>query len=306
MIPKKQVFLFVAAGIGIFMLLVFTSSWRQGWFAAQEQYTIEFESGEGVNAGTSVSMSGLKAGRVTSVDLAEGNHVVVKISIQRKFAQRLRHGSKAVLGRPFIIGEKAISLIPGASDEALIPPGSKIAGEESLEITDMLSGGRLSPYMNTLSKLLDQLRIVIEGDGQTGNLVDLYKQVHKSLKSVDMVAKELTTIRRDFVVTPEMQRMVSDLSKSTAEIGLLVKNMNTAMPSLTHLSGDVAKMMPEISQTLSETTFTLQALQKSFLLRGAVADLKEERAKYEKERKPASVPSTTVESVQPGASPAEN
>ena len=298
MIPKKTVFLFVAFAVGVFCVLVFSSSWQQGWFAKHEEYSIEFPSGDGLNEGTAVSMSGLKAGRVVSVDLGDHNKVMVRIRIQKKYAERLRADSKAIVGRPFIIGEKAISLVPGSSDQARVKPGTLLIGEESLEITDLLSGGRLSPYMQTLSKLMDQLRIVIEGDGSqnSANLVEVYKQAYKSLKSIDSLAREVTTIRRDFVVSPEMHQLVKGVATSTGDLQQVLAQMNTAMPAVTSLSGDVAKMMPQLTKTLNETVFTLQALQKSFILRGAVADLKEERAR-EDQRRPASVPETTVDSV---------
>lgn len=299
MIPRKTVFMFIFGGIAIFALLVFSSAFRQGWFAPHDEFTIEFPSGDGLNEGTPVSMSGLKAGRVTSVDLADQNRVFVKVSVQRRFATRIREDSKATVGRPFIIGEKAVSITPGSMNKPQIRAGSHIMGEESLEITDMLSGGRLGPYMATFSKLLDQIRVVIEGDGndQT-NLIEVYKQVYRTLKSVDTVAKEITTIRKDFAVTPEMQKVVKDVSRSTGDIQKLLAQLNDVMPAMTKLSGGMADIMPDLAKTLSETTLTLQAMQKSFVLRGAVADVKEERAKAAaSERRPASVPDTKVEDV---------
>lgn len=297
MIPKKTVFLFVAVAAVIFTILIFSSSVRQGWFAPHETYVIEFPSGDGLNDGTPVSISGLKAGRVVSVELGENSHVIVQIRVQRKYASRIRTDSKAIVGRPFIIGEKAISLTPGSSDRPVVRPGSKLVGEEALEITDMLSGGRFGPYMATLNSLLEQMRLVIEGDGtpQSAKLFDTYKQLYRSLKAVESLAGDVGHIRKDFIQSPEMKKLVKDMSNSTDDIQQLLVQVNQAMPALVKLSTDVAGVMPDVSKTLGETVLTLQAMQRSFLLRGSVADIKKERAEHE--RRPASVPETSVESV---------
>ncbi|MBS1986190.1 MAG: MCE family protein [Bdellovibrionales bacterium] len=298
MIPKKTIFIFVAGALGLFGLLVIGSSLRQGWFAPHDTFSIEFPSGDGLTDGTPVSIAGLKAGRVTSVELGESNKVIVKISIQSKFADRIREDSKALVGRPFIIGEKAISITPGSPLKPRLKEGSRLPGEESMEITDMLSGGRMSPYFQTFTKLLDQLRLVIEGDGgeNNANLVQVYQQAYRSLKAVERMSKEVEIMRKDFATTPEMKKLVREAAQSAGDAHDLINQMNEAMPALTKLSGDVGTMLPALSKTLGETVFTLQAMQRSFILRGAVADLKKEQAEEEK-RRPASVPETSVEDV---------
>jgi phospholipid/cholesterol/gamma-HCH transport system substrate-binding protein len=276
---NQRAYIFMASGILIFGALIFAAGFRQGWFSSSKRYTVLFENGEGVFVGTPVSISGLRAGTVESVELNHSNKIEVKIKIQSKFSQHIREDSKVMIGRPFIIGERAISISPGRGDKAALAEYSVLEGEESLEITDMLSGGRLSPYFNTFSKLLEQMRIVIEGDGTQNavNLVTLYKQAYSSLKSIDSLSKEFSSLKSDVnsvAKSPEMKKIVSGVSNSTEDIGLLLKETNKALPAIVDLSDKLVQMMPQLSKTLNETVFTMQAMQRSFVLSGGVKSLK--------------------------------
>ena len=297
MMNRKMVYVFIFGGLLIFGALTLMSGFRQGWFSPSVMYSIHFETGDGVLVGTPVLVSGLKAGVVKSVELNQDNKVVVQIQVQSKFSHTIREDSKAVLGRTFIIGERSISIKPGGRNSKMLPENAVLPGEESLEITDMLSGGRLSPYFQTFTKLLDQLRVVIEGDGgvDSVNLIQLYKQAYVSLKSLEAVSRDIGAIRHDFASAPETRLLMKNLSVSSAQIGPMLEQTQKALPALTQLSAQVVTVMPELSKTLNETVFTLQALQRSFILSGGVKSLKAEMHEKEaakSERSPASVEKT--------------
>ncbi len=288
---KKKVYLFIFSAILVFGLIILSAGMRQGWFSPRETFYIEFDTGEGVFVGTPVAMSGLKAGNVTQVDLNHDNKVIVQIKIQSKFADRVRADSKAVLGRPFIIGEKAISLTAGSRTEEVLKPNSTIPGEESLEITDMLSGGRMAPYFDTFNKLMKQLQLVIEGDGTPDSvtLVDVYKQAYVSLKSVETMGREIQLVRRDFTSSPDTQKILKDVALSSGYFKNFLEASTQTFPSLTTATTDFAKVMPQFAKALNETVFTMQAMQRSFILSGGVDRLKKElEDEKAKERAPAS------------------
>jgi len=289
MMNRRSVYIFVFGGLILFGALIVMSAVRQGWFLPSVRYSAVFESGEGILVGTPVSIAGLRAGSVKKVELNQQNKVVVEVAIQSKFADKIREDSKAVVGRPFIIGEKAISITPGNPESSLLLEGSVITGEESLEITDMLSGGRLSPYFNTFTKLMEQIQIVIEGDGSAGavTLLDVYKQANRSLLSIEHMAKDFRLMRTEFIATDETRKILRDLAASSGQLeGVLVQTQK-ALPALTQLSEQIVTVVPQLTKTMEETVFTLQAMQHSFVLSGGVKKLREEQEK-EKKRSPAS------------------
>ena len=293
---RKYVYVFSAIATLFFALLVYSSATRQGWFSPTVNYSASFDTGEGVFVGTPVSMAGLKAGVVKKVELSSDNKVIVQFNLRSQFAERVRKNSKAVLGRPFIIGERAISITPGSNHEEILAPGSMLVGEESLEITDLLGGGRLSPYFQTFNTLMTQLQLVIEGDGTKdgARLIDLYKQAYITLKGLEVLSKDVSSIKRDFVMAPETQKIIRDLAASSQELkGLLVETQK-ALPAVTGLSQNVVELMPQLTKTLTETTFTLQALQRSFILSGGVSRLKDEMKEEEKKKNEQRTPASEI------------
>ena len=284
---KKMVFGFIFFGVGFFGLLVVGAALRQGWFMSHERFVVKYKNGEGVYVGTPVSIAGLKAGQVSRVELDEQNRVAVEIRVQSRYAKKLRQDARASLGRPFIIGERLISITPGTPGLAELKPGSEIQGEEVLELTDLLSGGRMAPYFDTFTKLLDQLKVVIEGDGtaEAVPLTELYKQAYKTLKSVDSVGREMTVIRTGLITNPDTQKILRDVARGSQSLPGLFAGAEQTLPSLQKVTVDLAKMMPEMQKALSEMSFTLQAMQRSFILSGGVDKLKKEQ---EKARLPSS------------------
>lgn len=290
---KKMVILFVGSAVSLFGLLAIASAHRQGWFARSSVFYAVFENGDGLNVGAPVSISGLKAGSVQDVQLNDENHVLVKLKVQAKYAQHIREDSKAVLARPFIIGERAISITPGTRNRPNLKEGATLPGEESLELTDMLSGGRMSPYFQTFSSLMEQLRIVIEGDGTVNavRLVDVYKQTYMSLQAIDRMALEVRSIRKDFLMAAETTKMMQNLSAASHQIEPLLVQTGQTLPAITLLSQQMVDLMPRLNKALEETAFTMQAMQRSFILSGGVKQLKKDlEADRSQDREPASKP----------------
>jgi len=283
----KTVILFTLVAVIAFGVIVWGAAFRQGWFAPTVRYSVSFPNGQGIRTGTPVSISGLQGGEIAKLELNSDGAVVAIIEVQEKFSQHFTLGTKVFLGRPFIIGERSVMVTPGEKGSALIQPGTLIVGEESLELTDLLSGGRMSPYFNTFSKLLSQLQLVIEGDGssKTVSLVDLYRQANTTLIALEGLSKDVKVLRKDVFASKETLAMIKSLSQSTENLRIILEQGTQTMPAVTQMSKDVAQIMPKLKKTLDETAFTLQAMQRSFILRGASNDLREEIE--EKKRKPA-------------------
>lgn len=289
MMNHRTLIVFTFVALLAFGSLIVGAAYRQGWFASHVEYVVSFPSGEGIRVGTPVSISGLKAGQINEVDLGSDGQVVAKLKVQEKFATHFRKNTKVVLGRPFIIGERAVMVHPGPANGDLLEVGSHIVGEESLELTDLLSGGRLSPYFNTFSRLLEQLQLVIEGDGSsdTVNLVSLYRQAYTTLKSLETLSKDVGVLRKDVFASKETLALLKSLSASTENLKIVLEQSTKTMPAVTQMSQDVADVMPKLKKTLDETAFTLQAMQRSFILRGASKDLKEELKEQNLPQEPA-------------------
>lgn len=89
--------------------------------------TAEFASASGLRNGGSVEIAGVEVGKIESITLGD-YRAVVRMKIHRGIA--LQDDTIASIRTRGLIGDKYISLSPGASDR-LIPPGGTIRETES-------------------------------------------------------------------------------------------------------------------------------------------------------------------------------
>lgn len=270
---------FSFSGIIFLFVVGLGAAWKQGWFYASTMYRTSFERGDGVFPGTPVQFSGIRIGEVTNVELLEDGHVNIEFAVKNKFTSWVKEDSLAQLSRPFIIGERQITLMPGSKGSALVERGGSVRGVSTMEIMDLFDGARMGPYLETATKVLDQLNILFADSVKAGgkSLPDLYDQTFKALQSIVDMQKEIYKLRTGFVETPEMQTMVKNLSQATNHLEETLVEVN--------------KSFPQIRETLDATNTTMGAAQRSLFLSGATKQYQAEqeaRKASSKQRVPAS------------------
>ncbi len=288
MSEKKSLAIFSGLALFLFFALLVGAAYKQGWFEPTIKLDSQFTSADGLRVGTAVVFHGIRIGTVSSIELEEQGKVVVQLSVLKKYLRLLNSSVIARAGRTFVIGDKIITLSLASPNAEALDTQKLIPGEEALEIVDLLSGGRISPYFATLGKLLEQIQLVVEGGGEQDSvkLIELYRQAYRTLKSVEGLGDDVRTLRRDVFATQETKALIGQLSKSTKNLVTIMDEFEKTLPKIGGATENLNQMMPQLTSTLKETQFTFQALQKSFFLRGGVRELKEESV--EKNRAPAS------------------
>ena len=88
--------------------------------------TAEFTSVQGLKNGAGVEIAGVEIGTIDSIEISDYK-AVVRMSVRKDIA--LQEDAIASIRTRGLIGDKYISISPGASDR-LIPPGGKIRETE--------------------------------------------------------------------------------------------------------------------------------------------------------------------------------
>lgn len=307
---KVAGFFVLASMIGVIVVIA-SLAWKQGWFESRTQYVTVFDNADGVHAGTTVQMAGLKAGQVDEVELTEGNKIKVKFSLVGSFAQRVHSDSYAQLVRPFIIGERVLDVSLGSDHADLLPENSQILSKESMDFMTMLSGKNMGPQVERLSQAAERLGDLASAmldEKRTGSLVKIFDNLEPLITSASTMTREFAKMGRDLNANNGMKVLISNLAALSTELNQTLPLMKEQNPQLARdmarLSRNLSQLTedflgvgvamreagPKMPQTtlraieaLNETVVTLKALQKSFLLRGNVDEVKKE----EKTRKPA-------------------
>jgi phospholipid/cholesterol/gamma-HCH transport system substrate-binding protein len=106
------------------LFLFFAYSTSQVRSVRGYEVVAKFDRIEGVREGSDVRISGIKVGSIVSEDLDTSSYLaVVRISIDPKI--KLPTDTIAQIASSGLLGDKYMSLLPGAADET-IPPGGQI------------------------------------------------------------------------------------------------------------------------------------------------------------------------------------
>lgn len=306
--------LFVVTAItGVFASMVGVAV-RRGWFEPKVDLETTFKSADGIHAGTVVQMAGLRAGSVGSVELKSNNEILVRFRISQKFHQKIRSDSVVRVMRPFIIGEKVLDISVGAEGGRVMAENSALPSEESADIMDLLNGRKLGPHLVTLGEMTKNLKFVAEAfldPERSKNIVKIFDEMRPLVQNMNAMAKETTNLLRKgnkndqlgvalgnlATLSNELARVVPEFTKNSPELAadlakiakntaILTEEMQKFVPLMSKMAPELPKASDRALEALDETVVTLKALQKSFLLRGSVKEVREE----ESQRAPSAEP----------------
>lgn len=305
--------LFVLLAIVGFGSALVTIAVKQSWFESKIYYSAIFESADGVHSGTQVQMAGLKAGSVDSVDLTLENKIAIRFYIFEKYQSKVRADSVVQLVRPFVIGERVVELTVGAPDQKLMADNSIIPTRNTMDLMSLLNGKNLGESLQALSGLMNNLKFLAESflsKERTEALVAAFDRIDPLLKNVNIMAIEMVKLSKQATKDENLGVVLKELSVTTKEINQLLPALNQQSP---HLAKDMAALIENLSiltkefkvvipalveiapqlpkasrravEALDEAVVLIKAMQKNFVIRGSVKDVRDEEA--EKERKPS-------------------
>lgn len=310
----------IAASVGVAI--------KKGWFEAKIHLETTLETADGVRVGTQVQMAGLRAGSVTEVDLRSANEVRVRFEISEKFHEKVREDSVVRVIRPFIIGEKVLDVSVGTETFKVVSERGSLRSEATADVMDLISGRTLGPHLATMGKMMENLRFVAEAlldPERSKAIVRMFDEISPLLKSASQLTKEGVSLLQDvnkkkklvrildnvvamtdevIRVLPTLQKespqLAADLSKIARNMAVLTDELQKTLPVLQQVGPELPRTSRRAIEALDETVVTLKALQKSFLLRGNVKEVRDEEAL--RGRQPAS--SAPVPATAPVSAPA--
>lgn len=280
---------------------------KKGWFDPKISLKTKVHDAEGIRVGTPVKMSGLVVGEISQIDFSDSNEIIVIFNVAKKFQNKIKKDSVVSISRPFVIGEKALEINLQDSELDVAEAGDFLVSRESVDLLSFLSSDTLSQQLTSVSKIMESLNKLAQdffATERTSQMVALFDKMipllddlHKMSINVALLTDDLNdkkvlknSIKELNSLSKQMNQVLPVMAENAPE---LTKNMSKMVANLAVLTDDfselipiiqkIAPKMPEASdkaiQALNETVTTLKAMQKTFLLRGAVRDVLEEDKK---------------------------
>ncbi|MEO5889294.1 MAG: MlaD family protein [Ferruginibacter sp.] len=319
--------IFVIAGIGILLALVFIIGGKDKTFKNSVTANAVFSDVSGLAKGSNVWYSGVKIGTVKKVSFVQ-NGVEVSFSIEEDVQQKIRKDTKVKLGSDGLIGNKIIVLYGGTAASPEIEPGNTLQVENGIGTEEMMS--TLQSNNKNLLDITNDLKVVSkalsEGNGTIGKLLNdptivnglqaamvslnragsnaqvLTANLSDFTKKLNNKGYFLNDIATDTTIVASLKQTVAQLNQVSVNANAVVENLNTTTANLNSSKGPVGVLLnnqtaaANIQSTLvnlqagtKKLDENMEALQHNFLLRGFFR----KRAKADEKRLQDSIENAT-------------
>lgn len=288
-LEKKALIGITLMGTLFFASIVYVGQ-RNLWFEPKVKFNTHIQDADGLREGAVVTLAGLRVGEVTDLQVAKDNKIEVTFTVKKSLAERVTKNSVAKLHRTFLIGEKRIDLIPAEGEP--LPAGSNVKGMDSTELADMLSGKNMNSIFARLSDLQKGLDNwaksfnALSENIKPEEIVGIYKLITPTLHSVKKLADEMmevtalsSEIRRDFIKNSLAKKTLGHVEKTLMPLASREKLLEDALDSVSLLTTELAKyphFAKDLVETLKETSTTLKAIQRTWMLKDHVEDVKKD------------------------------
>jgi phospholipid/cholesterol/gamma-HCH transport system substrate-binding protein len=276
---EKKAFLGVFVVSLIFLISIFIIGRKNLWFENKNTYTTVVSSADGLSVGSLVTLSGLRVGEVSALEVDSNNKILVHFTVKESLTEKMHSGTIAKVIRSFVIGEKKINLIPGPPDNPLLKNGAMVEGEDSTEITDLISGEKIGQILKRLEGLTQGLDRWSEGLAKgmakmnPEDLTAIYQKMNPTMDNLNLLAQDgrklVREVRQQIFKEEKIGKVLTNTNKVLAPLAQREQLMEHVLDNLQVISDELKanpKFTSKIISTLKEVEITLKAIQKTWIL----------------------------------------
>lgn len=153
---------FVLLAVGFLIWLLISSQQAQNIFEDEITLYGVMTDIRAVDKDTNVIISGLTVGTVSEVNIDDQNHVIITMSILKKYQKLIRTDSEIeLLNFKFaLVGKSVIEISIGSPSLPVIEDGSTLTIKESLNLVSLLSS--FEPTLDTIDNSINKINGILE------------------------------------------------------------------------------------------------------------------------------------------------
>lgn len=299
--------IFLALGIVVFVIGVFTLGGQQKSFEKSIHISAVFNDVAGLKKGNDVWFSGVKVGTISEIKFVGIAQVKVKMRVDQATQQYIHRNSGVHIGTDGLIGNKLIVIDGGSPQAPVVQDGDALQVEKLPSTDDILKTLQLNNQnllaITTDFKLLSHK--ILQGKGTVGALMAdsvMGMQLRHSMSNLqaatsgaaqlavqlDQFGKRLNTkggfadkLLTDTMTFNRVKGAVAQLQQAAANATILTNNLNKASNKLNTTDNTLGELLndpkgaAQIQSTLKNLQESsvklnddLEALQHNFLLKG--------------------------------------
>jgi phospholipid/cholesterol/gamma-HCH transport system substrate-binding protein len=243
---------------GVIMLgLILYLGYKKELFSEKVYFYVVSQSGENIERGIPIRLSGFNIGQVNIVELEDPGNIRIEIKILKKHMRWFREDSRILVDREGLIGNAYLKVLPGSKDSPLLPPGSVLRLESSARsISDLVAEAQ--PAMEDLKIIVSNIRFL------TDQFVDKDDTAQQLLGNLERVSATLASEEGMFHYLLDDKRPVGRMDSILSDAESIMGNMELFSAKVVDLEDEISMTIREAKTFLSELTNLRRELQPTF------------------------------------------
>jgi len=250
---EVRVGIFIVVALLLAMVVLFQVGGQHEMFQRQYLLYSSFRDISGLRIGASVQLAGLNVGAVDDIrfpkDLLQ-REIIVVLRINKKYQDRIREDSEALINTQGLLGDKYIHISVGSESSPVIPDRGTIASKETTSIFALADkAGAIMDNIGEASKTIGDMFKTVEGE-KGGDLKASIQSIRKSLEQIEKGKGLLHAI----IYEPKGEDIIANLSETMKT----VKDISTGIEAegkqktvglitnLRHVSADLREITGSI------------------------------------------------------------
>lgn len=304
---KITVGIFIAIGLLIFILSIFTLGSQKKTFVKTFTLNVIFNDIQGLKKGNNVWFSGVKIGTIKKIEFFGNSQVRIYMSIEEDVHKYIHKDAGASISADGLIGNKIVVITGGNPKLPFVEDGDRLKVDASTSTDEMMK--TLQVNNKNLEEITGNFKLLsrnlVEGKGAAGALLSdeqiatdfksMVANLNKTAMAAGQTARDLSTfantlntknglmdkVLTDTSVFEKFKKSALSLQQSAQSAEKLAANLNAASAKLND-TDNVAGLLLNDANTASQIKAivsnlqlgskkldeNLEALQSNFLLRG--------------------------------------
>lgn len=216
-------------------------------------FTISFYAVNGLSKGSNVSMSGVKIGKVTSIEIVD-DQVYVHIYVSDK-KHHIRRKSTFTISSAGLMGEKYVEIMPTRDyTSPYIAAGEIIAGTDPVRMDELIEQG--SVLLQRLQELTASAKDVIGDPDLKEDTRTMFRNARNASDNINEITVSLRN-RSDHIIEnlDKILGNVSDeIEKNRQDLKLIVENFRKISDNIENITGASKENLKDIIANIKSST----------------------------------------------------
>ncbi len=269
-----KVGLLVVVALAVLATGIFMVGERQNLLSLKNTYSVRMVTVSGLASGNPVQLNGVTVGKVEEIVLpekVEDTLLTVRITVDRRFAARVRADSTARIKTLGLLGDKFVEITSGSASAAEIPDGGEIMAAAATDVDKLIASGE-DVVENVMAISVSLKNILSRMEAGKGLLGELTTDQEAGLRAKEALVSTFESIRS---ITDKIEHgdgtlatLINDdslLTKVDESIGRLEKvlaQVETGEGALPALLNDAAtrQRMEQALENLSSASDSLASV----------------------------------------------